>query len=103
MLEPLHISQNDGATLRKAGQANFNFDLLHNYFFLQNLIYLVDAFRYFERGNVFDEVFIVILKDCVVEHVVDEVVDEFDAILHFIDVYSYSCIYQLKFILKLHH
>lgn len=101
LLKTLLVSFDHVTKLLEARETNFNFDIFHFYLFLQDVVYLVDALRDVERCYVFDEVIAVILKDRVIKHVVDEMVDELYTIWHLVHIDLYPLIYEFQFCLNL--
>ena len=101
LLKSFFVSFDNIAKLLEARETYFNFDSFHFYFFLQDFIDILNALRNVERCYVLDEVFVIILEESVIKHVVYKVIDELDTIWHLVYIDFYPLVNELQFILNL--
>ena len=57
---------------------------------------MVYTIRNIKRCNILDEIFVVILQDRIIKHVVHEIIDKLDTILHLVEVNFHTRVYKLQ-------
>jgi len=61
----------------KSSVIKIYFDALHGYLVFYNLINLLDCLSYIKNTMIFNEIVTIISENCIVEYIIDKVIDEF--------------------------